>query len=87
VSEVILDASALLAFLRKEPGGKRVAAILGQSMISAVNLTEVFSKAIDHGGTVVGISNSLLQLPVRVVPFGPEDAVIAGSLRAAIHTC
>jgi ribonuclease VapC len=86
VSEVILDASALLAFLRKEPGGKRVEAVLGQSMISAVNLTEVASKAIDHGGTVVGISNSLLQLPVRVVPFGSDDAIIAGSLRAATRS-
>ena len=86
MSEVVLDASALLAFLRKEPGGKRVGAVLGQCMMSAVNLAEVVSKAIDHGGTVVGVSNSLLQLPVRVVPFGPEDAVIAGSLRAATRS-
>jgi hypothetical protein len=37
----VLDASALLAFLRREPGRDRVAAVLGRAQISAVNLAEV----------------------------------------------
>jgi ribonuclease VapC len=83
VSEAVLDASALLAFLRKEPGGNRVEAVLGRSMISAVNLAEVVSKAIDYGGTLEGISTSLSQFTMRVVPFTSEEAFISGSLRAA----
>lgn len=86
MTEVVLDASALLAFLRKEPGQERVEAVLGQSLMSAVNAAEVVSKAIDHGGTLEGISNSLARLPVRVVPFTSEDALIAGSLRAATRS-
>jgi ribonuclease VapC len=81
--EVVLDASALLAFLQREPGGKRVASVLHQSIMSAVNLAEVVSKAIDNGGTLEGVSNSLSPLLMRVVPFEPEDAYISGSLRAA----
>jgi ribonuclease VapC len=74
VAEAVLDASALLAFLQKEPGGKRVGAVLDQSIMSAVNLAEVVSKAIDNGGTLEAVSSSLSPLPMRVVPFEPEDA-------------
>jgi len=52
-------------------------------MISAVNVAEVVSKAIDYGGTLEAISTSLSQFTMRVVPFTPEDAFISGSLRAA----
>lgn len=34
---VVLDASALLAYLKDEPGGDVVEAILGESMMSSVN--------------------------------------------------
>ena len=83
VSEVVLDASALLAFLQKEPGANRVEAVLDQSIISAVNLAEVVSKAIDNGGSLEAVSSSLSRLLMRVVPFEPEDAYISGSLRTA----
>jgi ribonuclease VapC len=83
VAEAVLDASALLAFLQKEPGSKRVEAVLDRSIMSAVNLAEVVSKAIDNGGTLEGVSSSLSPLLMRVVPFEPEDAYISGSLRTA----
>jgi uncharacterized protein with PIN domain len=44
VAEAVLDASALLAFLRNEPGAEEVAAVLKLSCISAVNLAETISK-------------------------------------------
>jgi ribonuclease VapC len=86
VAEAVLDASALLAFLQKEPGGKRVEAVLDQSIMSAVNLAEVVSKAVDNGGTLEGVSSSLSPLLMRVVPFEPEDAYISGSLRTATRS-
>ena len=79
----VLDASALLAFLRREPGRDRVEAVLDGACISAVNLAEVAAKAIDHGGTPEGIAAALAPLPLRVIPFAPADALISGSLRAA----
>jgi ribonuclease VapC len=83
VSEAVLDASALLAFLRREPGGDRVGTLLDRSVMSAVNLSEVASKALDHGGTPDAVAHALARLPVRLVPFTPEDALLAASLRPA----
>ena len=80
---VVLDASALLAFLRREPGAGAVEARLPGSWISAVNLSEVLAKAIDHGATAEEASSRLRQLPVRGVPFLEEDAAVAASLRPA----
>jgi len=44
-----LDASAVLALLRDEPGADRVLARLGESVIHAVNLIEVFRKMLRNG--------------------------------------
>jgi len=46
VAEAVLDASALIAFLRNEPGADQVAAVLTRSRISAVNLAETYSKLV-----------------------------------------
>jgi PIN domain nuclease of toxin-antitoxin system len=81
MSSVVLDASALLAFLRREPGGERIAAVLDRAVISAVNVSEVVSKALDYGGTLVAVSTALSQLPIRTIPFDGEDAYRAASLR------
>lgn len=48
----VLDASALLALLLDEPGADRVAATLGDAVMSTVNLAEVLGKAADRGLTV-----------------------------------
>jgi PIN domain nuclease of toxin-antitoxin system len=82
VSDVVLDASALLAFLGKEPGKERVEAVLARSMMSAVNLAEVVAKAIEKGGTLDQTAAVLSQLPITVAAFTPEDAYLAASLRA-----
>ncbi|MBA3425206.1 MAG: PIN domain-containing protein, partial [Rubrobacter sp.] len=44
MSEVVLDASALLALLNREPGHEEVARIVPDAAISAVNLSEVAAK-------------------------------------------
>jgi PIN domain nuclease of toxin-antitoxin system len=54
--------------------------------MSAVNLAEVVSKAVDFGGTLESISGSLAPLPLQLVPFAPEDSMIAASLRAATRS-
>ena len=46
----VLDASAIIAFLRDEPGASVVRqAIDGHAVVSAVNLSEVLSKMLDKG--------------------------------------
>ena len=44
---VVLDASAVIAVLRSEQGADRVQSALGNAMISAVNLQEVFKELLE----------------------------------------
>lgn len=46
---VVLDASALLAYLRTEPGSKAVDGVLGTAEISSVNWAEVVQKSVSAG--------------------------------------
>ncbi len=81
----VLDASALLALLQREPGQERVAeAIARGSAISAVNLSEVVAKLRDAGVPESAIQQSLEGLAARgldVVPFDEVLAMAAGFLR------
>ena len=78
VSEAVLDASALLAFLRKEPSGKQVQAVLGRSMISTVNLAEVVAKKLSTAARSGGYLPLCRSLRYGVVPFATEEAFSSG---------
>lgn len=49
MSEVVLDASALLALLRDEPGAAKVADAIADARMSSVNYAEVVSHFIYSG--------------------------------------
>jgi ribonuclease VapC len=50
VSEIVLDASALLAYLNEEPGAEAVEEALARAAcIGAANWAEVLSKAAENG--------------------------------------
>ena len=49
MSKAILDASALLALLRRESGAEKVEAVVPDAVISTVNLGEVLGKLVDYG--------------------------------------
>jgi ribonuclease VapC len=83
VSEYVLDASAMLALLHREPGHLQVAAILSQSAICSVNLCEVASKLIDRGLPLESIQADLPALGLRVIPFDESLAFRAAELRPA----
>ncbi|TFU25779.1 type II toxin-antitoxin system VapC family toxin [Thermus tengchongensis] len=84
---VVLDASALLAFLLKEPGGERVKeALLQGAVMGAVNLAEVGSKLAERGldpGEVFARlrARGILGQTLEVFPFTEEDALEAARLR------
>lgn len=44
MTSIVLDASAVLALIRDEPGGEKVAEHVGRAAISAVNLHEVIKE-------------------------------------------
>lgn len=82
VSSAILDASALLALLNREPGGERVAeALLTGALMSAVNLSEVVAKLADIGMSEGEVREAIEPLGVEVVPFDEAAAVATGLLR------
>ncbi len=78
---VILDASAALALLLKEPGSDEVARLLGEAGISSVNMTEVYSKCVDRGLNPEIIKNLFTGLGVEVLSFSDRHALVAGQLR------
>ncbi len=77
---VVLDASALLAYLKDEPGGDGVDRVLAESVMSSVNWAEVVQKLIAAGVEVDGMLDDLQSLGLMVGPFTPEDGEMAGRL-------
>jgi ribonuclease VapC len=84
----VLDASALLALLKGEPGAERVAEALEHgAYLSAVNLAEVLSKLADWGEDPAEAQARMAQVgllgaAVAVLPFTGEDALEVARLRA-----
>lgn len=80
----MLDASALLALIGLEAGAERVAAVLGESRISAVNLCEVAGKLADAGLGERDVESHLGGLGMTVVAFDRAAALAAAALRRAV---
>ncbi len=78
---VVLDASAVLAALWREPGADRVEAALNDAQISAVNLSELVAKLVDRGATAQNVRDILAGIGAQVVDFTAEQAVNAGLIR------
>ncbi len=77
--DAVLDASALLAFLRGEPGSDRVAAVLDRACISSVNLAETYSKLIEYGKPLEAVIFHIRRLQIPIVSFDESQAEIAAS--------
>lgn len=77
----VLDASALLALLWSEPGSERVAEVMDDAAVSAVNWAEIVSKLQDRGIDLDAARPMLDELPVSILPFDSEQAFAAGALR------
>lgn len=87
MSTSVLDASALLAYLRDEPGAGAVAhAISEGAVISTVNLAEVLARAADHGRDPDELVDELrhrglIDGAVAVESFTTADAIEVARLR------
>jgi PIN domain nuclease of toxin-antitoxin system len=82
VAEVVLDASALLAFLQREPGLDRVRAVLPEAVIGSVNFAEVVTKLVQWGAPAEHVAERLGDLDLDVQPFDRSLALSAGALHA-----
>ncbi len=81
MARTVLDASALLALLNREPGAEAVRAAIPEAVMSSVNLAETASTLADvgmPGETVISILNAL---GIETQPFDDEQAFLAAFLR------
>ena len=83
MSRWLLDSSALLAAIQKEPGSADLPDDLSSCRISAVNAAEVVGKLVDEGYPGKEADALFLGLMVEIVPFSAATARLAGRLRAA----
>ena len=81
MNEVVLDASAILAYLQEERGAENLTKeILDHAIVSTVNLAEVQSKLVKKGLDPEEAWEEILSLVKAEEPFTSEQARIAGDL-------
>ncbi len=78
---VVLDSSAVLALLFGEPGGDRVAPFVGESVLSAVNLSEIIAKLIESGYRDDEAARAVDGFLPSVMPLDVALAIDTGTLR------
>ncbi|MBN4077113.1 type II toxin-antitoxin system VapC family toxin [Mariprofundus ferrooxydans] len=78
--KAILDASALLAYLHKEPGWETVQSVIAEACIGTVNWSEVAQKITQRGMDVETVRSLLEELGLTIVPFSIEHAECAAQL-------
>ena len=83
MNKVVLDASALLALINNEKGADKIEPLIGNIIMSSVNVTEVASKVYD----VLGNNNeeqcklSIEPFIHSIIEFNKTQCYIAASLK------
>jgi len=81
VNKVVLDSSALLALLNREPGAEKLTAeLLSIATCSTVNLAEVHSKLVSRGLSESDAWTAATSPVSELVDFTAAHAQIAGDL-------
>ena len=81
MSVIVVDASAVLAFLKNEPGSEKFGEVLGRVAISAVNLAEVAAVLSRTGLSEDNVGSVLSGLNLAVIVFDREQAIATGVLQ------
>ena len=80
MSKFVLDASAVTAVLRCEHGHESVIPHLPGSLISSVNLAEVFCTARSFGSLPEMDERAIQMLQIKIVPFDAEQAKMVANI-------
>ncbi|MEO8811962.1 MAG: type II toxin-antitoxin system VapC family toxin [Caulobacteraceae bacterium] len=83
MSRWVVDSSAVLAYLRDEPGGEVVEKALNSSALSAVNAAEVMTKLIQRGEGSAVAAAVVASLAYRIVAVDADLGLAAGRIHAA----
>ena len=81
MSNIVLDASAMIAFFKDEVGSATVLAAMPDAVISSVNLAEVVTRLIDDGFAFDDVRTAIANTSVDTIGFDYELAFGAGALR------
>jgi ribonuclease VapC len=82
---VVFDASALLAVVLEEVGAGIVLAEARNSIVSAVNLDEVFHKGVLRGVPIEEVEEQVARLEIEVRSFDVPQARVASELHPRVH--
>lgn len=85
-AQIVLDASALLAWLQNEPGSDVVGDRLADAVVSAANWSEIWQKLAQRGVDADRATRRLRALGVQIEPVTAADAVAAARLWPLTHT-
>ena len=77
----VLDTSAVIAYMLREPGWEKVQRSLSGGLLSTVNLCEVLSKFSERGEKAETILSDVLELGLELIAFTPAQALSAAMLR------
>jgi len=82
VTSAVLDASAVLALVRDEPGADKVEAHIGRAAMSAINLQEVVKELLLSGLEEPTVRDLLSELRIDVRSHDADAAYAAAALHA-----
>jgi PIN domain nuclease of toxin-antitoxin system len=80
MAEAVLDASAILALVRKESGGDSVEQIISRSIVSTVNVSEAIAKLVQKGVGPEIAEEIVFGLPFETADFDRSMAAAAGKM-------
>lgn len=80
MTRTVIDSSAVLAYLLKEPGASRVSKVLGGSLVTTVNLSEIVAKQLQSGTNPETARQELDELGLEVADFTRDLAESAALL-------
>lgn len=82
MTHAVLDASAILALLKNECGASKVAGVIADASVCAINQAEVISHFVHLGAPLDDVRAMLGTLPYTIVAADDAMAWEAGNLRA-----
>lgn len=80
MTKAVLDASALLALVQKEPGAEKVKPLISHALMSAVNFCETVQRLRRGGMPIESVTMMLTPLVPDPVAFDKQTAFVAASI-------
>lgn len=80
MADWVLDASAALAMIGREPGADRVAELIADCLMTSVNAGEVVGRLVRSGAEPAAARLTTIWLPCAIVPLDRDLGLRAGEL-------